>query len=551
FHLACDASNDEAVLRLRERKGRVDKPFALMAPDLDTVSRFAWVSQAEARLLTGRERPIVLLRKKENAALSAAVAPGNPYVGFMLPYTPLHYLLLDFPPDLREKMAASVLVMTSGNYSDEPIVKDNEEARRRLAGLADAFLMHDREIHMHCDDSVIRVFRERELPIRRSRGYAPFPVRLPFGLPPTLAVGGELKSTFCLIRDDYAFMSQHIGDMENLETLEAFARAQSHFRHIFRVEPEVVVADLHPRYLSTRWAQEHSPAGALVQVQHHHAHIAAVMAEHGLEGNEPVIGFSFDGTGYGTDGAIWGGELLLADYDGFRRLAHLEYFPLPGGDAAIRRPYRVALAQLWAAGIPWSADIPSLRACPAEEQRILERQLARSIHTVPCSSMGRLFDAVASLADVRHTITYEAQAAIELEALADGDTGAGYAFALPDELDPTATRTIGVAPVLAAVVADVRAGVPAAVIAARFHQAVAELILRLSLAVRRAAGYNTVALSGGVFQNITLLEQACRRLEDAGFQVLYHHLVPPNDGGLALGQAVIGGRVHLRSRKSS
>ncbi len=295
--------------------------------------------------------------------------------------------------------------MTSGNYSDEPIAKDNAEARTRLAELADAFLMHDRDIHVWADDSVLRVFEGRELPVRRSRGYAPFPVQLPFAAPPLLAAGGELKATFCLARGRHAFLSQHIGDMENLETLQAFEQAVAHFQAIFRCAPEVLVSDLHPRYLASRWARQQAGERPHLRVQHHHAHLAAALAENGYPGDRPVIGFSFDGTGYGLDGAIWGGEVLLADYAGFERAYHLAYVPLAGGDAAIRRPYRVALAHLQAAGVEWDDDLPPVAACPPAERTVLARQLRAGLNTVPTSSLGRLFDAVAALIGLRQTVT--------------------------------------------------------------------------------------------------------------------------------------------------
>lgn len=528
FHLACSAASDAALQLLRERKGRVDKPFAIMAANLEAVCEFAEVSTTEAELLTSKERPIVLLQRKQETALSQFLAPGNPYIGVMLPYSPLHHLLLkDREP----------LVMTSGNYSDEPIAKDNAEARERLAELADAFLLHDRDIHVPCDDSVLRVLAAPPtlLPIRRSRGYAPFPVKLPFTVPPTLAVGGELKATFCLARDDYAFMSQHIGDMENLETLHAFERAVEHFQALFRCQPRQLVSDLHPRYLSSRWAKEHANGRPHLQVQHHHAHLAAVMAENGYAGDQPVIGFSLDGTGYGTDGAIWGGEVLLADYANFERVAHLAYVPLPGGDAAVKRPYRVALAHLQAAGVDWDEDLFPVAACPPEERRILAQQLRAGLQTVPTSSFGRLFDAVAALCGVRQTVTYEAQAAIEFEALA-ADEAETYAFEISE-------TTYSAAPVLRAMVADLRAGVPVASVASRFHNAVAELILTSSQRLRQTRNLNVVALSGGVFQNVTLLTRTLKRLHAHHFQTLVHHRVPPNDGGLALGQAVIGARI--------
>lgn len=545
FHLACDATNDHALQTLRERKGRVDKPFALMVRDVETARQIAHIDEAELTLLMSRERPIVLLRKREGGPLSALVAPGNDHIGIMLPYSPLHYLLLN-PPELPLPTLCSplpILVMTSGNYADEPIVKENEEALEHLAGLADAFLLHNRPIHVHCDDSVIRVVDGHELPIRRSRGYAPFPVKLPFAVAPVLAVGGELKCTFCLAQDEHAFLSQHIGDMQNLETLQAFERAVAQMQAIFRIAPETIACDLHPGYLSTRWAEEHTGERALVKVQHHHAHIASVMAENGADGSRPVIGFSFDGTGYGSDGAIWGGEVMVADYRGFRRAAHLKYFPLPGGDAAIRRPYRTALAALWAAGVVWDDGLAPVATSTAEERGIIRRQLETGLNTVPTSSMGRLFDAVAALAGVRQVATYEAQAAIEFEALVDEHERTAYHF----EWQPN-TGEFDATPLLHAVVADVRAGVADRVIAARFHHAVADLVLTVSLWLHKEEGLNQVALSGGVFQNVTLLQQTLRRLRSTGFDVLTHRLVPPNDGGLALGQAVIAGHCTIEGR---
>ncbi len=531
FHLACDATDDAAVRRLRERKGRVDKPFAIMAFDRATVERFCFVDEEEGQFLESRERPILLLRERPDSPISPLVAPGNRYLGVMLPYTPLHYLLLE--PAEEFPIA---LVMTSGNYSEEPIATDNEEALHRLADLADAFLLHNREIHARCDDSVTRVFRGVELPIRRSRGYAPYPVHLPFAVRQVLAVGGELKNTFCLTRERYAFLSQHIGDMENYETLRSFEAMVEHFQRLFRIRPEAIAHDMHPAYLSTRYAERQDLPR--VPVQHHHAHVAACMAEHGLSGEEPVIGVTFDGTGYGTDGAIWGGEFLIADYAGFRRAAHLAYIPLPGGDAAIRRPYRIALAHLWAAGLPWDEVLPPVAACPPVERRVLTRQLEREVNTVPTSSMGRLFDAVAALAGLRQTITYEAQAAIELEMQVDETTGDAYAFSLVRQ-GPDEPLLVDPAPVIEAVVADVRDGAPVGTIAARFHWGVAQMIRRVCEALRRETGLDRVALSGGVFQNVTLLGRTLDLLAEAGFTVYTHRLVPPNDGGIALGQAIV------------
>ena len=535
FHLACDAANETALRTLRERKGRVDKPFAVMARSIDVITRWTEVSEQERALLLGKEHPIVLLRKKRGGGWSELIAPGNDYIGVMLPYAPLHHLL--FEAKDSSLVLPATLVMTSGNYSDEPIATDNDEALERLSSLADAFLLHNRAIHVPCDDSVVRVFANRELPLRRSRGYAPFPVLLPFALQPTLAVGGELKSTFCLVTDNHALMSQHIGDMENLETLHAFEKSVAHFQRLFHTKPAIIAADKHPRYLSSQWAKNYARQHSLsyCEVQHHHAHIAAVMAENGLTGERPVIGFAFDGTGYGNDGMIWGGEVLLADYAEFTRAAHLKYVPLPGGDAAIKRPYRAALAHLWTAGVEWNEALPSVAACSRTERKVLLRQLEANLNCISTSSMGRLFDAVAALAGVRQTVTYEAQAAIEFESLAAKNISSQYEFMLSAD-NPI---QIDAAPLVRAVAADVLTGIAVSVIAAKFHNAIAELILQLALRMRKYENLHQVALSGGVFQNVTLLEAAVGKLRAAGFEVFTHCLVPPNDGGLALGQAVI------------
>lgn len=401
FHLACDARNPHAVSRLRRRKARGDKPFAIMARDLKSALQVAEANVTEIGLLTSRERPIVLLKRRAGPLISSQVAPDNPDLGVILPYSPLHYLL--FTPLASEGLQMPAwLVMTSGNFADEPIVTDNDVALTQLARIADCLLLHNRAIHMPCDDSVLRVHAGQPLPIRRSRGYAPLPVKLPFSVPPTLAVGGELKNTFCLAQDDHAFMSQHIGDMQDVDTLENFDRIVTHMKRLFRIEPEMVVCDLHPGYLSTYWAEEYAAMQngkpRLLKVQHHHAHIASLMAEHCLPNGMPVIGFSFDGTGYGTDGAIWGGEVLVADYCHFDRIAHLNYFPLPGGDVAIRHPYRAALAALWAAGIEWDERLPPVAATAALERDVLQRQIEVGLNSVPTSSMGRLFDVIAAWA---------------------------------------------------------------------------------------------------------------------------------------------------------
>ncbi len=559
FHLACDARSSAALRVLRERKGRVDKPFAVMCRNLKTAKNLVEISGAERDLLLSKECPIVLLRKKPENNLSDFVAPGNQFLGVILPYSPLHHLLLN-PIDKRQA-ALDCLVMTSGNYSNEPIIFDNDEALEKLSILSDAFLLHDREIFVPCDDSVVRIFdfglRNSDLksqipnpkskivlPIRRSRGYAPFPVELPFKLPPVLAVGGELKATFCLAKDEFAFMSQHIGDMENLETLQAFEKSAAQMQKTFRIEPEIVAFDKHPNYLSARWAKANfQPETKLVGVQHHHAHIASVMAENGLQ-NEKVIGFAFDGTGYGTDGAIWGGEVLLADYKSFERGAHLKYIPLAGGDASVRKPYRAALAHLWQAGAAWNKFLPCVAVCAETEQRILLKQFENKFNVVSTSSFGRLFDAVASIAGIRQTVTYEAQAAIEFEAILDDNIKSAYEF----YLNEGKTVEIDCAPLIRWVALDVLDGVPVFEISAKFNNAAANLILRLALRFREHEKINKVALSGGCFQNVALLKASLKRLREHDFEVLTHQKVPPNDGGLALGQAIIASQLVVNGK---
>jgi hydrogenase maturation protein HypF len=547
YHLACDAANQQAVSVLRKRKARGAKPFALMAADLDEIGRLVALGPEERALLTGARRPIVLLRRRRDAdvraraLVAAAVAPGSPDLGVMLPYTPVHHLLLGLPGDAP---GPRLLVMTSGNLDGEPIVTDEAEALVRLAPLADAWLTHDRPIHVPCDDSVVRVVDGEELLVRRSRGYAPFPVALPFAVAPTLAVGGDLKNAFCLGRDRQAWLSAHIGDMDDLATVAAFEGAERQLESISGVAPEGLAADRHPGYRSAGWARRNAGGRPLRTVQHHHAHIASVLAENGwADDAAPVLGVAFDGTGYGDDGTVWGGEVLLADYDGFRRLAHLTEVPLPGGDVAVHRPYRMALAHLYAAGLPWAPGLPCVDACPSDERRVLARQLERGLHCVPTSSAGRLFDAVSALAGVCQQAHYEAQAAIELEAAAcawDGPAADPYAFGL--RAAPGAPLRIDPAPVLRSVVADVTAGADARLIAARFHAGLAVSVRDVCRRLRERTGVGTVALSGGVFANALLLTACLHGLREDGFTVLRHRLVPPNDGGLALGQLAVAGR---------
>jgi hydrogenase maturation protein HypF len=542
YHLACDATDPAVVAGLRRRKARGDKPFAVMARGLADVETFARVGDAERGPLTGPARPIVLLRRRgDEPGWVEAVAPRGPDLGVMLAYTPLHHLLLE--PD---GAGPRVLVMTSGNLAGEPIAVDDDDALTRLAPLADAWLTHDRPIVVPCDDSVVRVIDGEPVHVRRSRGHAPLPVRLPVPVRPALAVGADLKNTCALGEGHHAWLSGHIGDMDGLATLGALGHAVTHLGAITGVEPEILAADRHPRYRSARWARDNAGGRPLVTVQHHHAHIAAAMAEHGLDGGRRVLGVAFDGTGLGDDGAVWGGEFLLADYDGFHRLAHLRYAPLPGGDATVARPYRMALAHLYAAGLDWSPDLPCVRACPPRELRVLARQCERGLGCVPTSSAGRLFDALASLTGVCHRAGYEAQAALELEAAAAraGEPAAGaYRFALRGAGAPGEPLVADPAPVLAAAIADLRAGTRPGTIAARFHHALAGLVARVCALARERHGVTTVALTGGVFGNAVLSSACARRLAGYGFTVLRHRLVPPNDGGVALGQLMVAARV--------
>lgn len=535
FHLACDATNAKAVTELRTRKLRVDKPFALMMPDLETIEQHCFVSDAEKELLTSSARPIVLLKRKPESTIVEEVSPKQDWLGVMLPYTPLHHLLFT-------NSLFTSLVMTSGNLSEEPIATDNDEACESLAKLADAFLMHDRDIHIRCDDSVARVFEDNHqpkivnlksiYPIRRSRGYSPFPVKLPFDVPQLLATGSELKNTFCITNGNYAFLSHHIGDMENYETLKSFEQGVEHFERLFRVKPVAIAHDIHPNYLTTRYAFERAEREGLpvIAVQHHHAHVAACMAEHGL--TEPVIGVSFDGTGYGDDGAIWGGEFLVADVKSYQREAQLEYFPLPGGDAAIKKPARTALALLWSLGLEWDERLASVLEFCAEDQVTLRLQLEKKINTPMTSSMGRLFDAVSALAGVRQKVNYEGQAAIEFEAMADSAEAGMYVFGVE-------SGQVRVRGAVEALVNDVLAGVSKQKISARFHNGLAEAVRETVTKISRDTSLRSVVLSGGVWQNITLLRKTISLLSKDGFEIYIHREVPTNDGGLSLGQAYI------------
>jgi len=527
YHLAVDATSPVAAARLRARKHREDKPFAVLVPDVAAARELCELDELAEEILTSSRRPIVLLPRRVDGAVADAVAPGNRQLGLLLPYTPLHHLLI------RE--FTRPLVLTSGNVSDEPIAYQDADALDRLGGIADAFLTHDRAIHIRTDDSVVRPFRGRATLLRRSRGYVPEPLRLRRRFRrPVLACGAELKNTFCLGNGDRAFLSHHIGDLENYETLRSFTEGITHFSRLFDITPELVAHDLHPEYLSTKYALD--LAGAqLVGVQHHHAHIASCLADNGEDG--PVIGVAFDGTGYGTDGTIWGGEFLLADLVTAERAGQLAGVPMPGGSAAIRQPWRMAAVYLAAA---FPDGLPDGLAVAARHQSAWPDVLAlarRGINAPVTSSGGRLFDAVAALLGVRDSINYEGQAAVELEQLAVSTPEGGY----PARVTPGPPLTVAGPDLVRAAAEDLLAGVPPAVASARFHHGVAAMIGQVCLRLRESSGLGTVALSGGVFQNLLLLGATVDVLERAGFRVLTHARVPPNDGGVSLGQAVVAG----------
>jgi hydrogenase maturation protein HypF len=529
YHLAVDALNVKAVARLRQRKLREEKPFAVMSPDVAAIQRYALIEPAEESLLRSIQRPIVLLKKTPAYCLADEVAPRNRYVGAMLPYTPLHHLLLRY--------GFTALVMTSGNRSEEPIAIAADDAFERLADIADAFLSHDRDIYLRSDDSVVRHAAGATRFLRRSRGYVPVPVFMKQALPPILACGAELKNTVCFTKGSQAFVSQHIGDLENLATYEFFQKTIDHMQRILAVRPKLIACDLHPDYLSTRWADEQTDIPK-VRVQHHHAHIVSCMAEHRMEGN--VIGLSFDGTGYGADGTVWGGEVLIASARGFERVAHLSEVPMPGSAAAIHEPWRMAVSYLHDAfgenlgGL----DLPFMRAAGADKVKLMQEMIAKRINSPLTSSLGRLFDGVAAIAGLRSRVSYEGQAAMELEMAAQNENDPFYDYSC----DGDGPWRIPPAPIVRAVAEDAGKGCTVGLISAKFHNTLIRLFGDLCDRVRAAHGLKWVVLSGGVFQNARLLTGLARELETKGFEVFSHRLVPTNDGGIALGQAVIAAK---------
>ncbi len=528
FHLAVDATQEKAVQRLRCRKNRYEKPLAIMSDSVETIRKFAEINELEKQILESPRRPICLLRKKIPSPIAPSVSPDNDYLGLMLPYTPLHFLILHEGEFLA-------LVMTSGNISEEPIIFQNDVALHRLGNVADFFLMHNRDIYQPVDDSVVRLICNGISYIRRSRGFVPLPVLVKNNYPSVLAVGGELKNTVCLNKDHFFFLSQHIGDLENLETLEFFERSIKHLKKILEIQPVAIAHDLHPDYLSTHWANEQNDLPAFA-IQHHHAHIAACMAEREMKGK--VIGFSLDGTGFGTDGTIWGGEVLLCDEVNFQRLAYFRQVPLPGGDKAIKEPWRMALAYGHASGINFPVDefFPNVSSAEFE---LVSKMIQKNINSPLTSSCGRLFDAVAALCGLRNRVGYEGQAAMQLEALLDRlhqPPSQIYHFEIQIKDD---LHIIDWQPVIQKVVMDVRKNVPRTEISWKFHMGLVDVFKRLALNFRKMHGIERIVLSGGCFQNRFLTEKLVEKLIEEGFKVYYHKFVPPNDGGLSLGQAYI------------
>jgi hydrogenase maturation protein HypF len=526
FHLVVDAHNQDAVTRLRHRKRREEKPLAVMSANLRIIRQYAEIRPEEATLLQSHQRPIVLLEKSRHYTLAGGVSPNNRTIGVMLPYTPLHYLLVN--------EAFTALVMTSANLSEEPIAIDNQDAFKRLADIADFFLIHDRDIYLRSDDSVVRFVNQCPRFLRRSRGYVPVPVFLKHPIKPILACGAELKNTIGLSRGSEVFLSQHIGDLENLATYDFFELTIAHLRRILSIEPEIIACDMHPDYLSTRYAdkQEHLEK---ITVQHHHAHIVSCMAENQVI--EPVIGLSFDGTGYGTDGSIWGGEVLLARYDGFERVAHLAPTPMPGGAAAIKEPWRMAISylhQTYGEGFR-NRKLAFLESLTTNQISITTQMIEKGVNVPQTSSLGRFFDGISALMGLRTKVAFEGQAAMELEMLASGSITDVYDYAWSSQdgyqIDPRA--------IIQGIVTDVENDILPAVISDKFHTTLIKLFSDLCRVLKKETGISQVALSGGCFQNAILLGGLARELQTNGFQVLTHKKVPANDGGICLGQALI------------
>ena len=535
FHLAVDAENSRAVKLLRTRKHREEKPLALMAYDMDCIRRFAHVNSEEEALLTASSRPIVILEKKFPNSISPDVSMHNRNFGVMLPYTPLHYLLVD--SDL------AALVMTSGNTSQEPISIDNADAFNRLGSIADFFLIHNRDIYLRADDSIVRHIHAKTRMIRHARGYAPSPIYLKDSFPQILACGAETANTVCLTKGRHAFISQHIGDLTNLDSLNSFEHTISHLKQIFDIDPELMAYDLHPDYLSTKFAHQETGVKK-VGVQHHHAHIASCMTEHGIA--EPVIGLAFDGTGYGTDGRIWGGEILFSRLDRFDRLAHFDYMPMPGGNAAVKEPWRMAVSYLHHTFGErlWDLKLPLFRHIEKRKIQFMLDMIEKGVNCPETSSLGRLFDGVSALSGIRYRVSYEGQAAVELETAATGSDGKPFPFEYKKE---NKVYQISTSAIIRAVVDDISKGERVSAISHRFHITLIRLFADLCAALRSENGCNRIVLSGGVFQNAILLSGLSEILQENGFKVYSHSKVPTNDGGISFGQAAVAAAVYKKT----
>jgi hydrogenase maturation protein HypF len=529
FHLACDATNPNAVDNLRMRKKRSQKPFAVMGFSLSAIEKYCEINASDRELILSKEKPIVIVDQKTGNSLPEQIAPGHHTVGVMLPYTPLHLLLLE-----PENGYPDLFVMTSGNISEEPITYSNADCLERLDTIADGFLLHDREIFTRVDDTVMVSMDSQPYFFRRSRGYAPQSIPLPQNDSMDLSVGAELKNTFCLSKGTYAFISHHIGDLKNFETYQAFLDGVDHYSKVFKIKPQRIACDMHPEYLSTKFANEYAAQYQipLTPVQHHHAHLASCLADNHYDQDAPVIGMIFDGTGYGTDGKIWGGEVLVGNYKNYDRAFHLEEMPLPGGDQAVLHPYRIGIAYLIKSGLSLNDRLAPVHNTNPAELDILVKQVENHINTPLNTSMGRLFDAAASLMGLRRSINYEAQAAIELEQIIEPNIDQAYHFCLNAD-------TIQIKGLLEELISDIFEGIPVGVISAKFHNSVVRLVVKIATQIRSQEGIDQVALSGGVWQNLYLLNHAIQALRGEGFSVLFHQQVPANDGGISLGQAAI------------
>ncbi len=527
FHLACNARDGKAIANLRKRKMRDEKPFAVMVGNIEEAKKFCNISETEGKLLTSAQRPIVLLRKRDDCGLPEGIAPRNKYLGLMLPSSPLHHLLFHNCP--TSNPYPLVLVMTSGNLSDEPLAFEDEEAMERLQNIADAFLLHDRKINVGIDDSIARDMVGRPAVMRRARGYTPEPIHLNFNMPHILATGADMKNAICLTKGQNAVLSQHLGNLENAESCSSFENATSHMEKLFDIKPEIIACDLHPDYFSSRYAESISKSKdcKLMRVQHHHAHIASCMAENDLP-NEKVLGIVLDGTGIGTDDTIWGGEILVADYETFMRAAHLTPVPLPGGDMAAREPWRMALAYLR------GMKKPAFKGIPSEKIELVDEMIEKGINSPMTSSCGRLFDAISAIIGLRLVNSFEGQAAIELEQISDGDENGTYNFSIEGS-------RINFSATIEGILEDLNSKITLPTIGGKFHNTIVEALTKSCKTINNSK----VCLSGGCFQNLLLTQKLKKSLEDEGFTVYTHSLVPPNDGGIALGQAAIAAHIVL------